>query len=84
MGEINNNELLGPVDHTGRGFELIEFTDRNDQKCTLQQSSAADYVQPGSSAIWLGVGETRMHLSLVQVEHLIGRLNNWVKTGSFK
>jgi hypothetical protein len=51
------------ITKTEHGFELVEFKDRNGQECSLQQSSAADYQQPGSSAVWLGVGEHRMHLS---------------------
>ncbi len=72
------------VDHTARGFELIEFTDRNGQDCSLQQSSAADFQDPGTSAVWFGVGETRMHLSLEQVKELIPFLQAWVDNGSFK
>lgn len=46
---------IGKVQKTSRGFEIIRFTDRGGDKCTLQQSSLADYVQPGISAVWLGV-----------------------------
>lgn len=35
---------------TGRGFKLIEFSDRYDIKCSLQKSSLAT-----EDAIWLGV-----------------------------
>lgn len=45
---------LGPVTHTARGFELIEFKDRYDAACSLQQSSIADSETPGASAIWFG------------------------------
>jgi hypothetical protein len=45
---------------TNRGFSYIDFIDRNDQECTIQQSSmigdeedAID--RPGSSVLWLGV-----------------------------
>ena len=72
------------VKHTGRGFEIIEFIDRNEQPCTLQQSSAADYTQPGSSAIWFGTGEYRMHISLAQVKKLLPHLQSWVTCGSFR
>ena len=72
------------VKHTGRGFEIIEFIDRNEQPCTLQQSSAADYTQPGSSAIWFGTGEYRMHISLAQVKKLLPHLQAWVENGSFR
>jgi hypothetical protein len=42
------------IKRTSRGFQLIEFTDIYGTKCSLQQSSLAKYVQPGSSAVWLG------------------------------
>ena len=35
---------------TGRGFYRYEFADRNDEKCSLQESSLAD-----ERAIWLGI-----------------------------
>lgn len=83
------------IDHTGRGFELIKFKDRYGAECSLQQSSLADFEQPGSSAIWFGLcgnepkrhmGESlgmRMHLSFEQVKGLIPILQRWVDTGSF-
>ena len=76
-------KTLAPVTHTGRGFEIIQFNDRYGKACSLQQSSAADYTQPGVSAVWLGVCEERMHLSLEQVEALINHLKQWTETGSF-
>lgn len=39
---------------TNRGFALIEFTDRNGERCSLQQSSLAF-----ESAIWLGVDDAK-------------------------
>lgn len=72
------------VGNTSRGFEVVEFTDRNGQQCSLQQSSVADYEPPGSSAIWLGVNDQRMHISLAQVKELLPLLKSWTKTGSFK
>lgn len=45
---------LGPVKKTSRGFEIIEFKDRYEQKCSLQASSLADYEQAGVSAVWFG------------------------------
>lgn len=45
---------------TERGFGLVEFKDRNQVECSLQQSSAIDLnsddgiAHPGSSFIWLG------------------------------
>jgi hypothetical protein len=74
---------LGPVTQTGRGFEVIEFRDRYDQECTLQQSSLADYTKPGSSAVWLGTGEDRMHIDYDQAKLLVSALKRWIKTGSF-
>ncbi len=72
-----------PVKHTIKNFEIIEFYDRNNQICQLQQSSLADYEPPGSSAIWLGIKENRMHLNLTQVKILVNTLNNWIEFGSF-
>ena len=48
------NGLLGCVERTGRGFEIISFEDRYGVKCSLQQSSLAEYEKPGISAVWLG------------------------------
>jgi hypothetical protein len=39
---------------TCRGFHVIEFSDRYGVLCELQQSSLADFDQPGTSAVWLG------------------------------
>jgi len=68
---------------TARRFEIIQFQDINFHKCTLQQSSLALYTQPGSSAIWLGRGDTRMHLHKDLLEDLLPHLNQWFETGSF-
>ncbi len=56
---MNNGDrpTLGIVGHTARGFEIIEFKDRYDHVCSLQQSSLADIEQPGWSAVWLGVDD---------------------------
>lgn len=43
---------IGKVGTTARGFELVEFTDFYDVKCSLQQSSLAT-----EDAIWLGCDE---------------------------
>ena len=67
-----------------RGFEFIEFTDRYDKKCVLQQSSLAVFQQPGSSAVWLGVaGSDHMHLDVNNVEWLIRMLRHWLEHGQF-
>ena len=75
------------VTRTDRGFEVIDFVDRNQQKCSLQQSSAiGDYDdafdRPGSSAVWLGKGAERMHLGREEVEDLLPHLVDWLNTGS--
>ena len=46
---------LGKVELTGRGFEIIKFLDRYGVPCSLQMSSLADYEEPGTSAVWLGI-----------------------------
>ena len=40
------------VSFTGRGFGLIQFTDKNQEPCSLQKSSSAF-----TEAIWLGRSE---------------------------
>jgi len=40
------------IDHTNRGFTLIEFKDRNDIECSLQKSSSAM-----EESIWLGCND---------------------------
>lgn len=67
---------------TGREFQLVEFTDIYGKKCSLQQSSLAKYDQPGTSAVWLGEGENRMHLDEDLTRMLVGRLSQWLETGS--
>jgi hypothetical protein len=37
------------IQKTDRGFRIVEFTDRNGHKCSLQESSAAT-----QASIWLG------------------------------
>ncbi len=56
---IERNGLLGAVDHTSRGFEVIEFADCYGEKCQLQASSLAEYEKPGTSAVWLGISGAR-------------------------
>ena len=69
---------------TSRGFALLAFNDLYGNPCSLQQSSLAVFKKPGSSAVWLGVGENRMHLDVGQVEWLISELQTWLETGDFK
>lgn len=78
-------KTLNEVGKTPRGFELIEFKDHYDKHCTLQQSSVMIYEgPPGSSAVWLGQGENRMHLNHEQVTALVAHLSAWLQTGSFE
>lgn len=70
------------VEYTNRGFEIIYFVDRNNKYCSLQQSSLADYEIPGSSAIWFGVGDERMHIDLKTMKEILPHLKKWVQTGS--
>jgi hypothetical protein len=50
---------LGKQTKSGRGFPMVEFADAYGAKCSLQASSLAKYVQPGTSAIWLGVDDAK-------------------------
>lgn len=50
---------LGKITKTSRGFPIIEFKDRYDEKCSLQMSSLADYAKPGTSAVWLGLDDVK-------------------------
>ena len=74
---------LGEVQLTLRGFQRIDFTDLDRQACSLQQSSRANYEPPGSSAVWLGMGDNRCHLELEQVKALVEVLQCWIETGLF-
>ncbi len=86
---------LGKLDHTSRGFELIEFKDHYGEPCSLQASSLAIYEKPGTSAIWLGCEEAknhhvtgealspRMHLNREQVAALIAHLQSWLDNDTF-
>lgn len=53
---------------TSRGFGYLEFRDRYDYFCTFQQSSLAL-----EECVWLGVHESRMHLTR-EMAGDIGRL----------
>jgi hypothetical protein len=50
---------LGKVFRTDRGFFRVEFKDHYDHKCSITQSSLADFEEPGSSAIWIGVDDLK-------------------------
>jgi hypothetical protein len=77
---------LGKLEYTSRGFEFIEFLDLYEYPCSLQQSSLCHVLndKPGSTAIWLGVLENRMHLDKTLVKALIKNLKHWINIGSFK
>jgi hypothetical protein len=66
---------------TERGFQLIRFKDRYNKNCSIQQSSAADFEPPGTSALWLGIDSKRMHLNREQVEWLAQILQTWLIHG---
>lgn len=71
---------------TDRGFELVthdvypprEEGGKSVTKRLVQQSSAAKYMQPGSSYLWIG---DDFHLNEAQVRGLRDRLTRWLKTG---
>jgi hypothetical protein len=66
------------VKHTARGFPIIEFQDRYDRKCTLQDSSLAT-----EACVWLGDQETtRSHLTQDMVRDLLPALTRFAATGS--
>jgi hypothetical protein len=75
---------LGPSRRTPRGFEYIEFKDHYDEDCSLQQSSIAEYMEPGSSAVWLGRENSHMHLNRKQVKALAKHLNHWLRHNTFQ
>lgn len=72
------------VSHTDRGFDRIDFIDAYSEPCSLQASSVIfdNPHGPGSSAVWLGHGDRRMHLSRQMVAELVAHLSAWLATGS--
>lgn len=68
---------------TSRGFDVVDIKDANRQSGSLQASSAIMYedAPPGTSAVWLGVDDSRLHLNREMVDELIDLLSNWKKTG---
>ena len=76
-------EVRMEIKKTERGFEIIRFRDFYGAECSLQQSSLALYDQPGSSAVWLGYGDHRIHINLELMKALLLHLENWVENGSF-
>lgn len=82
--EGDPNPVLGPVGKTERGFPIIAFQDLYKSPCSLQMSSICHGYPCGESAVWLGLGGDRMHLSRQQVAALITHLSSWLETGSFE
>jgi hypothetical protein len=64
------------IEKTEHGFDIIEFLDRYNNRCSLQKSSLAT-----EDCIWLGVNESRMHLTQDQVKALLPYLQRFVDTG---
>lgn len=69
---------------TNRGFQKISFTDERGASCSIQQSSAwlDETSKPGESALWLGMGEHRMHLDRDRTEYLIEKLTMFLRDGN--
>lgn len=85
---------LGEVGLSERGFREVRFKDRDGYACVLRQSSLAEYVQPGASAVRLGMEQCpplhlglplapTMHLDRKQVKALVRLLKRWLKDGTF-
>ena len=55
----NIMKRLGKQTKSARNFPMVEFADAYGVKCSIQASSLAKYVQPGTSAIWLGVDDAQ-------------------------
>lgn len=74
-----DEELLGHVQQTARGFDRIEFSDIYGALCSLQESSLAT-----KDAVWLGENGSRMHLDRALAAKVIASLQHWVDTGSLR
>lgn len=61
---------------TERGFQLIEFTDRTGEICSIQVSSLAT-----ENAVWFGTDHNRMHLTTDHLKELLPVLQKFVETG---
>jgi hypothetical protein len=75
------NKINANRTKTQRGFQIIEFKDRYDNSCELQQSSLADYDQPGTSAVWLGISDPKPQIMTVDAIRLgikAEESNGWV------
>ena len=78
---MKKQNTLGELEHTLRGFEVINFKDANGAKCHLMQSSLAEYEKPGTSAIYLGLSESTPQCLHYDAESLGVRTNQkcgWV------
>lgn len=64
-------------------IEIVKFCDFYGVECSLQQSSLADYEQPGISAVRIGTGADRMYLRRKDVATLAQLLSRWLADGSF-
>lgn len=78
---VRSSDLLGAINHTSRGFEIVDFKDRNGVSCSLQASSLAEYEKPGTSAVWLGCDDADPKILLpgkgwTKVEWLPGTIAN--------
>lgn len=70
-------EPIGTVKKTNRGFSKVEFLDRYDTGCSLQQSSLAT-----ESAVWLGVDDANpqvMASNAFKVGIVTEETTGWVK-----
>jgi len=65
---VSEPKELGTLEVTERGFEVIKFTDRYGAECSLQQSSLAEALQPGWSAIWLGPDDAKPQILASQAK----------------
>ena len=71
---------------TGRGFAILEFSDANGEKCSLQKSSVAT-----ADMAWLGLSKPiycngfylcQMHLTTKMAKELARELNYFARHGS--
>lgn len=75
-GENQEYKHIQDWEPTPRGFMRAEFTDRFDKPCSIQKSSLAT-----EDALWLGVNENRMHLTMELAEELWPILKRFAETG---
>jgi hypothetical protein len=80
--------MLGNHTETSRGFELVEFEDANNKKCSLQQSSAwglteASFNNPGTAFVWLGLDKADPSIMVSDAKRLgvvipDGKTTGWI------